>query len=484
MGGFFISGERKIRPGTYIRYFNRGLPPTAGVDDGVCAAVFRSNWGSTDVPVFMENFADVARLYGDGGTQGTTAVPFEQFRGGARSVVGIRLGSGGTQGTLTLYDTSATAVSALQITMLYPGSRAFSVTIRPTLSDPANVGELLLLEGTTVLERFEFAITVPAEQVASLLEVVTVRGSQYFTLSQLAQNTDALALVTQIPITPGTDPVIDIAAYSRAYELLEAENNWNVLSIDTNDTDIAAMTQMYLNRVYAGGMFVMGVVGDQATGAGAVAFNTRLVNAAAYNDYQIVYVGNGFIDMNDTVHEGWLAAARIAGMIAGTPSDRAVTRTAVQNAIDISERLTNRQVEMALTNGMFVFTRSSMNTVWVEQGINSLVLPEGHQDEGWKKIKRTKVRFELFSRLTRSVDPLIGRINNDPDGRMTVIQLCNAVCNEMIAEGKLLNGAHVELDPARPPQGDSAWFMVFADDIDALEKAYFAFGFRFAPDVT
>jgi hypothetical protein len=65
---------------------------------------------------------------------------------------------------------------------------------------------------------------------------------------------------------------------------------------------------------------------------------------------------------------------------------------------------------------------------------------------------------------------------------MTVIQLANGVCNAMVSEGKLLAGAHVELDPDNPPQGDSAWFLVFADDIDALEKLYFAFGFRFAPD--
>jgi hypothetical protein len=482
MSGFFISGERKIRPGTYIRYFNRGTPPVAGVDDGVCAAVFRSNWGSTDVPVLMENFAEIAHLYGDGGAQGTTAVPFEQFRGGARRVVAIRLGSGGTKGTLALYDTSATAVTALLITLLYPGSREFSVTVRPSLSDPANVGEMLLLDGTVVLERFEFATTDPARQAASLLEAVKLRGSAYFTLTAQAANTEALALVTQTPITPGTDPVVDAAAYSRAYELLEAENNWNMLSTDTNDTAIAAMTQMYLNRVYAGGMFVMGVLGEQASGDGAIPFDTRITNAAAYNDYQIVYVGNGFVDMNGDVMEGWLAAARVAGMIAATPSDRAVTRTAVRGAVDISERLTNRQVETALASGMFVFTRSSVNTVWVEQGINSLVLPKGNQDDGWKKIKRAKVRFELFGRLTRSVDPLIGRINNDDDGRMTVVQLGNEVCNTMVAEGKLLSGAHVELDPANPPQGDSAWFLVFADDIDALEKAYFGFGFRFAPD--
>ena len=52
----------------------------------------------------------------------------------------------------------------------------------------------------------------------------------------------------------------------------------------------------------------------------------------------------------------------------------------------------------------------------------------------------------------------------------------------MVAERKLLAGAHVEQDENNKPEGDSAWFVVYADDIDALEKMYYCFKFRFAPD--
>ncbi len=65
---------------------------------------------------------------------------------------------------------------------------------------------------------------------------------------------------------------------------------------------------------------------------------------------------------------------------------------------------------------------------------------------------------------------------------MTVVQVSNGVCQTMVAEGKLLAGAHVELDPDNKPEGDSAWFVVYADDVDALEKMYYAFKFRFAPE--
>ena len=479
-----MAGEQKVRPGTYVRYWNRGTPPAAGVDDGVCAAVFRSHWGPLNTPVEIENFADVARIFGTGGT---TAVPIEQFRGGARRVVCCRVGIGGKRAEGTITD--ADGNDALKVTMKYHGNREFYVTLRPALAAPDTTGEMLLLEGTTVLERFTFALEAPGADASEALVstqasrlVAAAKGSRFFDLDEVSPKSTGV-LVPQsgdnvvTEIKGGVDPDETEAAYSKAFEALEGAN-WNVLSIDTNDVATHEMMQMFLNRVYAEGMFVMGVVGEPTS----VGFEDRLTNAAAFNDYQMVYVGNGFVDAANERYEGWLAAARVAGMIAGTPSSQAVTRLAVRNAVDLTERLANRQVEQALQSGMLVFTRSANNTVWVEQGVNTLVTPKSHQDNGWQKIKRAKVRFELFSRLTRSVAPLIGRINNDPDGRMTVIQLCNTVCNAMVAEGKLLSGAHVELDPANPPQGDSAWFQVFADDIDALEKAYFAFGFRFAPD--
>jgi len=322
---------------------------------------------------------------------------------------------------------------------------------------------------------------MPEEGQAQAL-VDAAGESRFFSIVLQTQNATALTPVTQAAIIPGTDPTVNTAAYTAAYEVLESYR-WNVLSIDTNDTAIHMMTQMYLNRIFLSGKLVMGTIGELATGTSGVSYDDRLTHASAYNDYQIVYVGNGYVDMTGTICEGWLAAARVAGMIAGTPSNQAVTRLPVQNAIQITEHLTNWQIEDALKGGMFVFTTSSADTVWIEQGINTLVLPDGNQDEGWKKIKRTKIRFELFDRIKRTIDPLIGRIDNDDDGRMTIIQLVNGVCNDMIGEKKLLPGARSIIDPNNTPRGDSAWFLILPDDVDSLEKAYLGFGFRFAPDV-
>ena len=477
MAAFFTIGERKIRPGVYFRYENIGTPPVAGADDGRCAAVFRSNWGPLGRAVLLESFTDINRIYGDGGPNGTTDVPLEQFRGGARSVFAIRLGAGGTAGTYAIQDTNE--LSVITLTMLYPGSRKFSLTIRPTLENP-NVSELLLLEGTARLERFTFSTPVspPAghNQVQALLDALNARKSAYFRLTLAAPSPNAIAVIDQVPIIAGTDPVAPIVGhYTDALDALEAFR-WNVLAIDTNDTAVKMVTQMFLNRAYSGGKFVMGVIGETK----AVNFETRLTQASSFNDYQIVFVGNGYTDMLGNEREGYLAAARVSGMIAGTPSSGSITHLSVIGAMDLTEAFTNNQYERAINAGMLTFSKSAANTVWVEQGINSLSNPGVNDDAGWKKIKRVKVRFELMQRITDTVELLVGRVNNDNDGRMNVVQASNNVCNVMVAEKKLLPGAHCVVDPDIAPEGDSAWFAVYADDIDSLEKLYFVFKFRFA----
>ena len=475
MASFFTIGEKKTRPGVYFRYENYGAPPVAGADDGTCAVTIQSDWGPVNQPVLIEDYDDIEKIFGTGGT---TAAALEVFKGGAKRAYVVRLGGGSpTSGSLNLKDTTVeSAKDVIKIALKYPGKREFSVTVRPTLADKT-VTELILTSGTEQLERLTFSNTT--NSVKGLLDAYAEKGSDYIVISKIADSTTKLADVTQTKIAGGADPTVSNDSYTKAFETLEPYR-FNVLALDTVTTAVQLMAQLFLNRIYENGRFCMGVFGENA----ATAFDTKCKNASAFNSYQVVDVGNGFIDSAGVEYDGYLAAARVAGMIAGTPSNQSITHAAVTGATELTEAFTNAQYEQAIKSGLLTFSVSSAKTVWVEQGINTLVLPSQLEDEGWKKIKRTKVRFELFQRLNDTVEGLVGKINNDPDGRMTVVQCCNGVCNTMVSEGKLLAGAYVEVDPNNAPQGDSAWFVVYADDIDSLEKLYFTFKFRFAPEET
>lgn len=481
MGIFFTVGEKKVRPGVYQRYENRGTGSLAGAVNGIVAAVYKSNWGPVGAVETIgsdEAGGLTARL--GGGANNTVDVITEAFNGGAITVLAVRLGSGGTNGTLKLKDTTdSTPADAITLTTKYPGSRAFKITIREKLGD-SSAREFLVTEDTTVREKLEFAASTNGE-VDELVAAINT-DSSYFTAEKAASysGTGKLALIAEQAITAGTDPTVNTEAYSAAFNLLEPYR-FNVLCTDSNETAVHALVSAYIDRVYQGGKIeCFGIVAEPVT----VDLDDRMDHAKAFNTYNLVYIGGGWTDAQGIRYEGYKAGARMAGMIAAVSSAESLTHTAISGATEPLERLTDSQYKATIQSGMLTFSTSADGIVWVESAITTLVSPSGEDDEGWKKIKRAKIRKELMARVSDSVEPLIGKINNDSDGQANIIKVAKGVCAAMRSEKKLLDGYSVELDESNPPQGDSAWFLIYADDIDSIEKAYFVYGFRYSASET
>lgn len=120
--------------------------------------------------------------------------------------------------------------------------------------------------------------------------------------------------------------------------------------------------------------------------------------------------------------------------------------------------------------------------MWIEKAINTLTVLAADQDKGWKKIRRMKTRFELEDRVDATIENLGTSLDNDDDGRATVISAITDVMDAMVGEKKILPGGTVELDASNPPKGDSAWFNISPDDIDSMEIFYLTYRYRFAPE--
>jgi len=470
-GSVFQVGEQKIRPGVYVRVTSIGEPPEAIVPQGIVAALFRASWGPLGEVVYLENADAVVATFGTGGTLDTA---LEAFRGGCRRVVGYRLGSGGAKAAVNLQDTAATPVDVVTITAKYEGVRGnnFTVTVRDSLTDTTKK-ELLLYEGATLLQTITFA--KGANEPQDLVDAVNASNSPYITATKVADGSGEVATVTQQALTGGQDPTVDGASYSAGLSAIEAID-WNVLAVDSEDPATHATVQTYIDRVRNEGKRVIAVVGEPTS----VELATRLANAAAFNDPAIVYVANGFKGSDGATREGYKAAARVAGMIAAASITESLTHAVVKGATELVGALTNAEVEQAIQSGALVFTMSAQKQVQIEYGINTFVTPTADMDAGWKKIRRVRTRDNLMDRIAAIWDPLVGKINNSPDGRATLIAAAQGVINKMIAEGALLDGMIYE-DPNNPPAGDSAWFVVAVDDLDSAEKLYITFGFRFSP---
>lgn len=467
-GEAFALLEEKIRPGVFVRIVNTGSTGSVALPRGIVGAIFRADWGPIGSAHELEAEGQIMETYGD---LAQTAVAREAFRGGARRVVAVRLGAGGTKAVVELDDGAAAAVAT--VTAKYEGVRgnAFRFTVRTSLAD-ATKREAILYEGAQELERHTY--TAGADEAAAL--ETAWAESPYVVVDKLVVGDGTVANIALAPLATGTEPDVTGAALTNALGLLEVEDI-NVLAVDVEDTTSHATVDAWVMTARNNGRRVMAVVGEPTS----VAIATRRANATALNNEAIVYVANGFTTEEGNL-EGYEAAARVAGMIASAPVTASMTHAVVDGATALVGSLTGLEIEQAIGSGALVFTRNAAREVQIEYGITTLVTPGLEQDDGWKKIRRVRTRDELIAQIVADSDVLIGKVNNDATGRALLQAKMQGAVNRLIAAGALASGS-VQVDPGNAPAGDSAWFVVEVDDNDSVEKLYITFGFRFAAPV-
>lgn len=471
MGGFFTIGEKKDRPGIYKRRVNVGAAETVGARAGIGAAVVTGDYGPLNKAVVVDASTDLTPILGSESGNGYKVVK-EMLRGGVETVVVVRAGTGGTAASVTLKDDAETPASVVTLTAKAPGTMAMSVTVKANLVD-SSLKDVTIYTGTTVLENFQ--IVAGSGEVDGI--VAALANSAYVTASKVAAGTGTLGTVTQAAFAGGVAPTVNASAYSTALDTANTEL-FDVVVVDTNDTAVHAVVASFVARIFQGGDYPIAVLSEPHT----VALATRMSNAAAFNDEKVVYVLGGWTDASGNAYDGYLAAARIGGMVAAIPANDSLTHKTVAGAVSLTEALTNTNIIAAIKAGCLVISRSKTGGIMIEKAINTLVTVDAEHDAGWKKIRRTKTRFEMMYRIETTLDPFVGAVNNDNDGRAAIIAAGQSVLDAMVGEGKIFSGATFALDENYPPEGDSAWFVISVDDIDSFETGYLTFQFRFSPE--
>lgn len=470
MARTYLSGQKMTRPGTYFKRSAIGIV-TEGAINGICACIIgRCNWGPLNT-VFDVDQTDMNNLddyYGTG--EGVDAIK-EALLGGAQVVRVVRVGDAtGACASLKLKNTAETPVDAVNLIAKYEGDRSFSVLLKTNLISEKR--ELQILEGTELFLSVTFEAGEDGDEAQALVDALA--NNRFFTAKKLAAGVLA-DIDVQTPMTGGRNPAPTEGSYGNATDLLE-RYKWNCVISDSDDSSVTAMLIDFVKQSYETGHLGFTCIGGLSTQG----LTDRMRSAAAINDEKIVYVLNGWRDIYGVTYEGWRAAARIGGMIAGCECNTSLTHLVMSNALELIEPLTNGEITRAEEKGCFVMSLNDEDQVQIDNAITTLVTLGNNMDEGWKKIRRTKTRFELMTRVNSTCDKLVGRLNNDEHGRATLITAMNSIINEMVAEHKLFAGSYVEEDPAHKPEGDSAYFILHIGDIDSLEKIYLDYTFSFA----
>lgn len=472
MAVFYKEGETKKRPGIYQRHVNTDVNPPVTARDGYCAIPVKASWGPLGKVLTNTSKLDLKNNYGDGSYSEAYTVPAasEMFDGGASRVYTYRLGTGGKAA-------SNEFTTGLTATALYPGTASVSVATQTKLADSAKKQFLVYFNGSLV-ETFDF----DADSTNEGQNLIDAVDSKYVTVSVTpegsAPTTVPAVAVASGALSGGSDPTVQNNDYSSAFAAFESYY-YNTIALDVDDDTTmtkSLLLQSYMSNAYQLGKLCVGVVGEKTT----VDFEDRLEHARAFNDNKMVYLGGGCIASADN-KDGVFAICRTAGYIASTPSSQSIVHKVFDGGTELCETLTNAQYEAAIDGGMLLLSMSSEGDVWYDSGINTLVsLDPATQDAGWKKIKRTKVRFELIDRLDRALAPKVGRVSNSTDGVADIVQTGQRIVDAMVTEGKFYQGASFIEDPDLPAEADSAWFIVDAVDIDTLEKIYIQYRFHYS----
>jgi len=467
MAGTFMIGETKVRPGSYFNIQRNGTNPAASTLNGVTAVLFRADFGPLNTVVELSVDDGYESTFGSALTTDTLR---EVFAGGAIKIIACRIGNGGTQATVTLNDTTETPANAVTITAKYPGDKAFSVTIREKLSDPT-LKECIIYSGTSTFEKVEFAA---GRGEAATLAKAFANSKKFTATVAEGKEESVLAVVAQAAFTAGTNPTVTNADYSNAFAQIEAFE-FNTICVDTEDTSVHLLLSAFINRIFNAGSLTQAVIAEKST----VDLETREAHAAAFNDEKINYVLNAHVSKQGVEMDGYQTAARIAGMIGSVNAGSSLTHTVISGFSELLERLTNTEMTVAEQKGCLVLSLNSEKQVWIDNAINTLITPADNQDYGWKKIRRVKTRFELIRRVNKTTDSLVGKIDNDNNGRATVMAQITGIGNDMIAEGKLVS-CKVSESGTYKADGDSAWFDIDVIDKDSLEHIYLTFRFQYS----
>lgn len=490
-----------IQPGTYVASRAKNPVALAASNADVVLCFGRSSWGPANTPTAIGNFNDAADTYGDGSQLATIAQ--QAFLGGAGTVVGYRFGDF-TAATTATYSVTGSASTSLAINGASPGARVLSLELRIAPYDTNTYELRVFVDAPATLRQ---TITFPKTgggnaqgEIGALKAAIDASNSPWIVSGAITGAPTGTTTVTPFSITAmtaGTDPTYAGTTLTDGLNACETAS-WKVLVSDCIDSTSNAAIAAYISRLRAQGYRRTAIVTEGVSTSSTPTLATRQTDAKALNNRAVGFVCNGFTDSTGT-HHGFFAAARYAGMLAGTPTNRSTTHKLITGATDsydgvpTADRLNKVNIQNCLAAGLICFTKNSAGQVQVEQGLSTLVTLDIDTDSGWQSLEITRSRDDFVDRLVQRWDQLIGQARNNPRGRsqflsqaMSVLEDCDAA--EMIqlydTDGELTGTPGTQVsqvidDPNHVSTGRYAYFLATIKSVGAVEIALIPITYSF-----
>lgn len=447
-GGTFVTGEEKIRPGTYINVSAKQTDKQSKNTSGITLLPFAyHSWGpkgaiTIDCNSPDSHFAELGGSVYDKTSEYMLAIR-EALKNAAKVIV-YNVTDSGSVATLTKDD--------LTVTARYSGGKGNDIRVEVVTTDVvAGTKTVTIYLNNEAVEAF-----ADITAVADLLNV----SSDYVVFSGSGELSDFAAA----NLTGGKDGVSTVSEFSDFLDKTE-EFAWNTL----------ALPLKYSTDETNGNAGIFAAVVSKIKAFNNNAGKVRRAYIADYDspDYeQVTNVVNGVILDDGTQIPAHIAVAYEAGRDSSASAVTSFTGKTYPNAVSIIDPLNHEAAEAAIKAGKFFYSLNDDYEVVVEYDINSLVnVPDG-KNNTFKKNRVMRTINAVVVRLKSEFAP--NTYDNDEDGWNIAEGKGAAILLEFDEMGALTNvdtENDFKIDRVKST-GDSMYITVGIQAVDSAEKIF------------
>lgn len=177
------------------------------------------------------------------------------------------------------------------------------------------------------------------------------------------------------------------------------------------------------------------------------------------SDDYVVNLISGAI-LGDKEYSSGEYASYIAGLVAGTPINKAITYSQVR-ADDVTKRLRNSEIETSLEAGSLILVHDGEKVI-VEQGITS----------SGEKLRKVRARQAISTDIEKTArNNYIGKLDNNEAGQMTLISAISSYL-ETLENENVLTDINVQLSPTKESIGDKVYIDIDYVEVDSMERVF------------
>jgi hypothetical protein len=488
MGGIFSKANRPKLPGAYFNFEAKEVPVLPASPGATVALVTEHDWGPFQEPVRSNSFAEWQAVFGASDDTPAYRAARQIFegeglsgRGGAGELLTYRTGTGSAAPASRALSNGTT--TALTVQARYNGTRGDDLRI--TVRDAATAGndELLVYDGTTLLETFEYLQT----DIDDLGAQITA-DSDWIEVDGAITSGTALAAITSQALSGGNDggPLTG-TEYTAAFSALEVEPFGVFVAADLDDASggaaIQASIQAWADEQAAAGHAFIAVVGGQAGETAA----TAIARSATLASPNVVNVGIGTVRDLDLASGGesydlggGALAPRVAGILAARGEYASITMARLAG-VELIAGPDTSDLEDAFDGGVVAFGRDSHTTapVHVKTGLSTWTADAATVDKPYliyRQPKFVRTMHGISTDLTRWAEENI--IGIRPINEATKTALIGEVKTRLLERerlGAIQPGWTVSIDNDPPPTAEDEFIalVIGVKFARPLEQVYF-----------